>query len=84
MKKLILSADESVIEQAEKIAREHGTSVSAMFERYIRALARQGENAEVPADSIAARVTGLAKLPPGRTDRDLLDEALMEKYGIEE
>ncbi len=32
-----------MIEQAEKIAREHGTSVSAMFERYIRALTRQRE-----------------------------------------
>ena len=80
MKELTLSADEYVIEQAEKIAREHGTSISAMFERYIRALTRQREmedlydariideamaeiNTEVPPDSIAARVTGLAKLP---------------------
>jgi hypothetical protein len=37
---------------------------------------------EIPADSIVARVKGIISLPKGKTPRDILTEALMEKYGI--
>jgi hypothetical protein len=37
---------------------------------------------EIPPDSIVARVTGIISLPKGKTPRDVLTEALMEKYGI--
>ncbi len=81
MKKFTLSADAEVIEQAKRIARRRDTSVSAMFARFIRSLARQEEAPEdIPADSIAARAVGAVVLPEGKAPRDVLTDALMEKY----
>jgi hypothetical protein len=83
MKKLTLSADEKVIAQAKRLAVRQRTSVSAMFARFVTSASRR-ENTphEVPPDSIAARVTGVIRLPKGKSERDVLTEALMVKYGI--
>lgn len=85
MTKLTLSADEQVIRQAKRIAKRRGTSVSDLFSRFIRTLARnrRKQDREIPPDSIAARATGYISLPRGKSDRDILTEALMEKYGID-
>jgi hypothetical protein len=81
MKKLTLSASEDVIAQAKRVAARQKTSVSAMFSRYVRGLGRNdGAKDEIPADSIAARATGFLRLPRGKTPRDVLTEALLEKY----
>jgi len=83
MKKLTLSADEKVIAQAKRLAARQHTSVSAMFARFVASSSRKDSAPqEVPSDSIAARVTGAIRLPKGKSDRDVLTEALMEKYGI--
>jgi hypothetical protein len=83
MKKLTLSADEDVIREAKRLARRNRTSVSAMFGRFVRSLAGPRKAADdIPPDSIAARVTGIISLPKGKTPRDVLTEALMEKYGV--
>ncbi|HUT13263.1 MAG TPA: DUF6364 family protein [Thermoguttaceae bacterium] len=82
MKKLTLSADAEVIEQAKRVARRNGTSVSAMFARFVRGLTRQDKAPEeIPPDSIAARATGAIRLPRGKSPRDVLVDALMEKHG---
>lgn len=83
MKKLTLSADDEVIAQAKGIAAREGTSVSALFARFIRSIARRGKSApsNVPPGSIAARAGGFIALPRGKTPRDVLTEALMDKYG---
>lgn len=83
MKKLTLSADEKVITQAKRLAARQRTSVSAMFARYVVSASRkESTSLEVPSDSIAAKVTGAISLPRGKSERDVLTEALMEKYGI--
>ena len=41
MKKLTLSADEQVIRDAKRLASESGTSVSSMFERFVRSQSRR-------------------------------------------
>jgi len=83
MKKLTLSAEEGVIREAKRVARRNRTSVSAMFGRFVRSLAGPGKAVDdIPPDSIAARVTGVLSLPKGKTPRDVLSEALMEKYGV--
>lgn len=82
MKKLTLSADERVIEQAKSLAARQGTSVSAMFGRLVRALSERGkDDSGVPAGSIAAKAAGTIRLPKGKTTGDVLSEALAEKYG---
>ena len=83
MKKLTLSADEKVITQAKRLAARQRTSVSAMFARFVTSTSRrESATQEVPPDSIAARVTGVIRLPRGKSERDILTEALMDKYGV--
>ena len=82
-RKLTLSADEKVIREAKRLARRNRTSVSAMFSRFIRGMAKSGNvRREIPADSTAARARGFISLPKGKTPRDVLTEALMEKFGV--
>lgn len=80
MKKLTLSADPEVIEQAKRIAQESGTSVSALFERMVRLLARK-RNAKQQLGPITRKATGLISLPRGKSEKNILDEALNDKYG---
>jgi hypothetical protein len=82
MRKLTLSAEADVIEQAKRLAAEQKTSVSAMFARFIRGVARRGKSSgAIPKSSIAVRATGVVSLPRGKAPRDILVEALEEKYG---
>jgi hypothetical protein len=84
MKKLTLSADEDVVREAKRLAKRNKTSVSAMFSRFVRGMAKAGKpSKKIPPDSTAARARGFISLPKGKTPRDILTEALMEKYGIE-
>ena len=82
MKKLTLSADPEVIAQAHRLAKERGTSVSALFSRWVRFLSRRrgGRPALGP---LTRKASGLAKLPRGKTERQVLEEALLEKYGLD-
>ena len=84
MTKLTLSMDEEVVATAKRIARRHRQSVSAMLSNVVKAMAasEEGRDTVVPADSVAARATGLIKLPSGRTADDLRYEALRDKYGL--
>ncbi len=83
LQKLTLSADETTIEKAKKLAEEEGTSVSAMFVRFVRLLhARRAEQPVVGL--IASKATGIIKFPDGKPEREILEEALDEKYGIEQ
>lgn len=78
MPKLTLSADREVIEKAKRLAEERGTSVSRMFRQYIMSLgeARRSRRASAP---ITHRLRGLAKVSPDRSDRDLFEEAILER-----
>lgn len=79
MKKLTLSAEADVVDMAKKLAAARGTSVSAMFSQFIRALGdkRQGAGKIGPT---TRRMTGIAKLRRGKTDRQVLEEALIQRY----
>lgn len=83
MKKLTLSAQDQVVRDAKRLARRRKTSVSAMFSGFIRSLTGRDETREVVSeDSIAARATGFITLPKGKSERDVLTDALAGKYGI--
>ena len=77
--KLTLSADKEVIAKAKKLAAARGTSVSAMFSDLVRAMDAPKRPAERPAP-ISRKLFGIVKFPKGKSDRELLTEALMEKY----
>lgn len=82
MARLTLRVDESVAEKAKRLAKENGTSVSAMFTRFVLALDSCRER-RIPFGPITCMASGMVRLPNDKTDRELLEEALMEKYGIE-
>jgi len=81
MKKLTLSADESVIREAKNLASESGTSVSSMFERFVRSLSRRRKPVR-PVGPIARKATGVIRLPAGKSERAVLEDALIDKYGV--
>lgn len=81
MKKLTLSADEQVIRDAKRLASESGTSVSSMFERFVRSQSRRRKPAN-PVGPIARKATGVISMPANRTDREVLADALIKKYGL--
>ena len=86
MPKLTLSADKAVIERAKQLADERGTSVSAMFSQFVESLSSEsapsGEDSTAqPIGPLTRKALGLIKLPKGKSDRELTEEALMERYG---
>ncbi|MFI5402249.1 MAG: DUF6364 family protein [Planctomycetota bacterium] len=84
MKKLTLSMEEGDIRAARRIAREHGTSISGMFTRLIRTMTRrrraQPESEELPP--LTRRLTGIVRLPKGKSDREIIEEAVLAKHGF--
>jgi hypothetical protein len=83
MKKLTLSADEDVIRKARQLARKNKTSISAMFSRLVLAMSKREEpTGEEPLGPLTRKALGLAKLPAGKPYREVLEEALMEEYGV--
>jgi len=78
MPKLTLSADQEVIEKAKRLAAERGTSVSAMFSRYIDSMTGSQRPRRKPAP-ITNRLRGLAKVSAEKTDRELYEAAIREK-----
>jgi len=81
MKKLTLNAEPEVIEQARRLAEAQGTSVSSLFARIVRFLAQRDGHRQ-PVGRLAQSASGLVKLPRGESERDVLEEALVEKYGL--
>ncbi|HTW94491.1 MAG TPA: DUF6364 family protein [Tepidisphaeraceae bacterium] len=80
MKKLTLTADPEVIDMAKKLAERRGTSVSAMFSQFVRAMAGQGPSRQGAICPATRRLTGIARAPRRKTDRQLLEDALIHRY----
>lgn len=85
MAKLTLSVDETVVERAKEFARRRGTSVSALVERYLDALAQPGAPPALgdgaglpPLPPVTARLVGL--LRGAKLDRETYRRYLDEKY----
>ncbi|MBA3936961.1 MAG: hypothetical protein H0X38_05835 [Planctomycetes bacterium] len=81
MIKLTLSADPATIELAKSLAAEQGTSVSAMFERFV-ALAAAKRRIPAVVAPLTRSVSGLVRLPKGRGARALLEDALIDRHGL--
>ena len=82
LKKLTLSAPEEVIEEAKRVAAQSGTSVSAMFTRLLTAAARAVSADRAALGPVTRQATGIVRLPADRSDRDLLEEALGDRYDV--
>lgn len=87
MAKLTLSVDDAVVERAKEFARRRGTSVSALVERFLDALANPGrpmlsQSSAPPASAalppVTARLVGL--LRGAKLDRENYRRYLDAKY----
>ncbi len=81
MSKLTLSVDSDLIKEAKKLAEEEGTSLSALFSRLLRAMT-QARSSREPVPPLTRRATGLVSLPVAKSDEQLLEDSLVQKYGI--
>jgi|WetSurMetagenome_2_1015567.scaffolds.fasta_scaffold106448_1 hypothetical protein len=80
--KLTLTADKEIIKRAKKIAAQNGTSVSAMFSRMILAMTHESETKNPPGP-LTLKATGLIHIASSeKKDDQLLEEALVKKYGF--
>ena len=79
--KLTLTADPSIIETAKRLAEARNTSVSALFSRLIESMQAEEGTESVGLGPLTRKASGLVSLPGGRSDHDLLAEALIEKHG---
>ncbi len=77
--KLTLSADKELIEKAKKFAEKEGTSLSSMFSRFLRAVLTGRHKPHSPGP-LTRKATGLVRLPIDKSDRELLQAALADKY----
>lgn len=77
--KLTLSVERALVEDSKKLAAEEGTSLSAIVSRLLRAVLAQRRK-EVRPGPLTRSATGLVKLPRGKSDREILIDALSSKY----
>ena len=79
--KLTLSADKDLVAEAKRLSGTDGTSLSSMFMRFLQVVLKDRKRTE-QTGPITLKATGLMKLPGGRSDRELLEDALAGKHGI--
>ena len=83
--KLTLSADGNIVRKFKRYAKGRNTSVSALVGKYMASQV-ESEKEDLDLDKLpplTRSALGIAKLPEGKTDRELLEEALMEKFGLD-
>jgi hypothetical protein len=81
MTKLTLSANPATVELAKSLAAEQGTSVSALFERFVTLVAAKKRRG-TKVGPLTAQMSGIIKLPKSRDARSLLEDALLERHGL--
>jgi len=79
--KLTLSADKDVIARAKRLAKRRGTSLSSMFARFLASVAEESQTPAKPGP-LTRQALGLARLPAGKSDKQLLADALADRYGV--
>jgi len=81
MNKLTLSIAQSVVEKAKHIAESNKTSVSAMFSQFVESIASE-RTRSAKIGPLTRKLSGMMKLRLGKDYKDLITDALMEKYKI--
>jgi hypothetical protein len=80
--KLTLSIDQNVIENAKKYAKEQKRSVSKLVEEYLSSISSVGDE-EIKYNTlgpITKELAGIIKMDGNVNYKDILTDALMEKY----
>jgi hypothetical protein len=78
-KKLTLTVEQQIIEQAKSYANKKGRSLSDLIESYLRALVRKEEKEQELSPEIK-KLMGSVKLPKEFDYKKELTKSLTEKY----
>jgi len=78
-KKLTLSLNESVIENAKLYAKENKISLSKLIEHYLQSIA-ENRTRDVEITPLVKSLSGVIKLPTNFNIRDEYTNYLIEKY----
>jgi hypothetical protein len=80
-KKLTLSIEHEVIEQAKQYASKHGRSLSNIVEEYLKSLGPTKKRPiKVTVDPIVEELFGSVRFQTKKKDKNLIQEALINKY----
>lgn len=78
-----ISADEELVRRAERVAARQQTDLQSLIARYLSVLAATDEPIdESKLAPITRSALGLLKGLPDKPYKELLTEALVEKYGM--
>ncbi len=80
MKKLTLRAHADVIDQARELAQRNGTTVSSLFERFVRLLARRRRTGRSLGPLAQGHRHG--RSAQATSSREILADALLETHGL--
>lgn len=78
-KKLTLSLNKSIIENAKRYAKTNNISLSKLIESYLASLTKRTNN-EPEITPLVKSLSGVIELPSKFDDKDAHSEYLMEKY----
>jgi hypothetical protein len=79
VRKLTLNVEPEVIAMARQLAEKQGISVSEVFSRIVRSMASSHRSIPKLAPKTKPAI-GLIKLPTGKTDRELIEEAMADRH----
>ncbi len=84
--KLTLSVDTEVVSWAREISKEKGISISSFFSKSVRAV-KYPEKKKIKLGPLTREAMAIGrevgkKLPPDFDVKEVLTDALMEKYGL--
>ena len=80
MVKLTLSMTPETVRLARKLSKQNGRSISAMVSGLIHSMAIHDSIESERIPPITKSLAGIVKLPEGKTYREVIEEALEEKY----
>lgn len=81
MTKLTLSIEPSVVKKAKQMAAANKTSVSAMFSQFVESAATQRER-RPKIGPLTRQLSGVITLRASKDYKELLGDALADKYGV--
>jgi len=79
MTKLTLRLDKSLVKEAKRFAKDEGASLSSLFRIFLHWAVKSRRKWE-GVGPITLRATGLVRFPSGKSERELLEDALVERY----
>lgn len=84
MTKLTLSAEGDVVVMAKELAKRQGQSVSALFATFVRSQYAQENRPLLKVGPMTKQALALGKSiqNSNATDRELLEDALLERYRL--